>query len=156
MCSLLDHINIGFGALNLSKLMSISGLWPESYVPGLGSKFHVEFQVIESGETGYGCYSPHVPPHRGTIITMTTETVKVLTDGGIFGFMLPAAHNGRWKPRRLEFGEQPRKVGEFDHYLRRKGHSETAMNNVAHALLSGIGLLFIWKQKVLINIIELV
>ena len=89
--------------------------------------------------------------------------VHLLIDAGVFGFALPTVHRARWKERHLEFGAQPYKLEALAAYIaKHKGNSrlsQTALNNAAHALISGLGLLFLikdGKNNVVDDIIALV
>ena len=84
-------------------------------------------------------------------VTFEGGKVHLLTDGGVFGFALPSTHRARWKERHLEFGLQPYKLEALAACIARyKGDShfsQAVLNNVAHAVITGLGLLFLIKDK---------
>lgn len=82
--------------------------------------------------------------------------VEVLKLNGLLSFVHPSAHRARWKPGPPEFGELPRPLTDFEEYLKLKSYSDVAMQNIGHALLSGIGFLYVWKEKSLVDVVELV
>jgi hypothetical protein len=74
-------------------------------------------------------------------MSLSGRSVELLTDGGAFGFALPASHKGRWKICRLTFCQVPT-TDEAE--ANTAQYSET-VNNAANAAFSGVSLLFIIK-----------
>jgi hypothetical protein len=87
-------------------------------------------------------------------------SVQQLVNTSIFSFALPASHRAKWKARRLEFGRDPHKFDSLLPYLtkfKRAAEADTAFKIAAHALVTGLGLLFIFNDKAHIaDIIDLV
>jgi hypothetical protein len=92
-------------------------------------------------------------------VQIESGSVQQLVDTGIFSFALPASHRAKWKARRLEFGRDPHKPDSLLPYLAKfKGAAEDmAFKTAAHALVTGLGLLFIFNDKAHVaDIIDLV
>jgi len=86
-----------------------------------------------------------------------TDPVHQLVDAGIFGFALPASHSAKWKSRRLGFGRDPSKAESLVPFVLKSKAGETALKNAAHAVITGLGLLFLFNDKrCIVDILELV
>ena len=92
--------------------------------------------------------------------TLETGPVKQLVDTGIFSFALPASHRGKWKHRTLQLGRDPYKLDSLLPYvvkLKAGPNTDNAFKNAAHALVTGLGLLFVLKSEgLIVDIIDLV
>ena len=94
-------------------------------------------------------------------MTTPVESILVqhLIDDRIFSFALPSSHRAKWTRRYLEFGSEPHKLESLLPYLSKVKPSalEAALNNAAHALVTGLGLLVVLKEdRQVADIIDLV
>lgn len=91
--------------------------------------------------------------------SLESGPVKQLRDAGGFSWALPASHRAKWKHRTLQLGRDPYKLDTLLPYVLKlkRGTSDIALRDAAHALVTGLGLLFVLKNEGSIaDIIDLV
>jgi len=97
---------------------------------------------------------------RWIMAVQESAPVYQLLDDRIFSFAVPASHRAKWKDRTIQFGRDASKMESLVPFLLKlkPGPSyEIALKNAAHALISGLGLLFVLKDEgAIADIIDLV
>lgn len=76
-----------------------------------------------------------------------------------FSFAVPSSHRAKWKLRTLRLGVDHFPMDRLVQYLRKLKslHYELALRDAAHALITGLGLLFVFKETDrIVDIIDLV
>jgi len=77
-----------------------------------------------------------------------------------FSFAVPSSHRAKWKLRTLRLGVDHYPMDRLVQYLRKLNlslHYELALRDAAHALITGLGLLFVFKETDrIVDIIDLV
>lgn len=87
--------------------------------------------------------------------------VEMFIDGTFSSMLLPAAHQARWKPRKLVVGSaRPRHPDSFHVYLKRKKNSAEAQRNVERSCQALDAHLFVFEaihdEQTIVEVIPLV